>query len=179
MAVNDLDVFAAAGGIKKALIIEVPAVATNGVVSIELTSVMNNPMINGIELVYANGGSPMAPPTPPAPAPVQPPAAPPVVKTLFSDILINCGGAAYLEASGLRTWQADKFFTGGNIYHAGNKEILNTEDDVCVRFDLKVAARYAQCFLLTDGRCFARKNFQRLSVGKVRGLLLPNPCSSG
>lgn len=130
MAVNDLDVYAAAGGIKKALIIEVPAVVTNSVVSIELTSVLNNPMINGIELVYANGGSPVAPLPPPAPAPVLPPLAPPVAKSGFVDILINCGGAEYLEASGLRTWKADQYFTGGGTYHAGNKEILNTEDDV-------------------------------------------------
>ena len=119
-----MDIVAAAGGGKKALIVKVQAAATKGVISIELVSVINNPMINGLELVYSGD----APSVPPPLAP--PPTASPVVKTGLDDILINCGGVEILEASGLRTWKADQFFTGGKTFNSGNKDILKTEDDL-------------------------------------------------
>jgi len=139
----DLDVFNEVGQ-NTAYIVEVTVPATDSVV-IALLPVKENPMISAIEIVQESGTMPTTPapvvaPTTPAPmvapitpAPVVAPTtpAPVVVQTggPSADILINVGGGIYTENAGVRTWEADKYFTGGTARNFPGVAFDNTLDD--------------------------------------------------
>lgn len=76
------------------------------------------PKISAIEVNAIAGGIPTS-------APVAPSASPPT--TPFRPILINCGAGAYLDEAD-RSWIADDYFTGGNVYNTG-VDISGTVDD--------------------------------------------------
>jgi len=147
MAVNDLDLFATVGQ-NKAFIVDVTASADKAI-EIRFESVKENPMISAIEILY-QGSNPGPVPVPvPAPAPVPIPAPVPVPSPVaptptgtFTDLLINCGGGAYKEAAGVRTWKADQYFTGGGTYTRGALAISNTQDDTVYQSERNGAFNY-------------------------------------
>ena len=44
-------------------------------------------------------------------------------------LFVGSAGGVYLENAGVRTWAADRYFTGGFLYGDSLKAIANTLDD--------------------------------------------------
>ena len=42
----------------------------------------------------------------------------------------SCGGDSFLESSGVRRWDADRYFSGGSTYADGTNDIGGTIDDI-------------------------------------------------
>lgn len=62
---TNFDIFASAGGANKAIVREFPVTAdTNGIINIQFTTVTDNAMINGIELLSGDSLTPTPTPTP-------------------------------------------------------------------------------------------------------------------
>ena len=61
---------------------------------------------------------------------------------LFCLTDLQSSGGAYLENSGTRTWAADNFFTGGNVYSDSSKAIVNTLDDPLYQSERSGVASY-------------------------------------
>jgi hypothetical protein len=84
LAISNLDVFVAAGSIPRtALVIPITKTISDGFASVEFVKVLNNPIINGFEIVpaTASGPGPIAPAPStkaPAPFPTKAPTLPPV-----------------------------------------------------------------------------------------------------
>jgi hypothetical protein len=127
LVLNDLDVVTAAGGARKALMIPFTKAISDGSATIEFIGVVDNPMINGIEIVPATG-----PPTPSVVLPTLPPVPAtlaPVPTPSSTAIRINTGGGQYTDPSG-NVWMADAYFGNkGNGYGSCGSDILGTTLD--------------------------------------------------
>ena len=108
-------------GYDTALVTSTVVQVTSPLVSIEFVAKTENPKICGIEVIEVSNYVP-----PPTRAPVT---QAPVAPAPFDNILINCGGDAYVESSGVRTWVADRYFIGGSTYSDGSNTVAQTEDD--------------------------------------------------
>jgi hypothetical protein len=133
LVLNDLDVFTAAGGARKALMIPLTSEISDGYATIEFIAVVDNPIINGIEIVSATGsptpmGLPTLPPVLATMAPI-PSTLAPVPEPVSSSIRINTGGGQYTDPSG-NVWMADSYFGNkGNGYGSCGSDILGTTLD--------------------------------------------------
>jgi Malectin domain len=135
---SKLDLIARAGANSAyTLQVTVPVV---GEAVVALETVVQNPFLSAAEFIYLGPAVPIAPTPAPIAMPVTAPAVVPVFVPVavpsapgpFQDLLINCGStAAFLEASGVRTWRADQYFNNtGGIYNVNaGTEISNTLDD--------------------------------------------------
>jgi hypothetical protein len=103
--ISNLDIYAKAGQ-NSAYDVVVPATVTNGTLSIQFTSVVNNAEVRGIRIVPATTAT-----------------APTTGATVFA---ANAGGASYSTASGV-TYQADGDFSGGST-GSGTATISGTSD---------------------------------------------------
>lgn len=100
-----LDAFALAGS-NAAVVLEQPAVVVaDGGVTIQLTKIVENPALCGIEIIAST-----------APAPAPSPSPPPDPTGTGGGIRINAGGGTLTDAAGL-VWMADAYFGGqGKAY---------------------------------------------------------------
>lgn len=106
---QNFDIIAAAGGPNLAIDQTYPVTITNGVIDIQLTSVVQNPEINAIQIVTsATGGS----------------SGNAQSGSGFTPIRVRAGGGAVTDASG-NVWSADSGFIGGYTY-SDNIAIGNT-----------------------------------------------------
>jgi Malectin domain len=96
LVIDDLDIFAIAPGRDVPRIISFGTTVLDGSITIQFLPGINNPQINGIEVISL--GPPVAPPTNapvtavPTATPVSVPIAAPTSNVTFQDILINSGG---------------------------------------------------------------------------------------
>jgi hypothetical protein len=136
-AVTDLDIAAEVGD-NAAYKITHWVTITDGSASIDLIPKIDWPKIMGIEIFDATVVTP-APTTSPTVS-AMPSAAPttsfaptisaaPTPVPVFEDLLINCGGKEYVEYTGERTWLADRYYTGGQVFIDGSEPIADTLDD--------------------------------------------------
>jgi Malectin domain len=104
LVIDDLDIFAIAPGRNVPRIVSFGTTVLDGSITIQFLPVLQNPQINGIEVISL--GPPVAPPTNapntavPTAAPIAVPTAPvssPTSNVTFQDILINCGGTFFIE----------------------------------------------------------------------------------
>jgi Malectin domain/IPT/TIG domain len=114
--VNDIDICQLGGGeVNKAVNKISSAAVDDGLLTIELQPIIENPTIAAIEVnrvgeATAASATSAAPPTP------------------FPTILLNCGGLSYNDTQG-RLWKGDMFFQGGASYYNSAHEISGTVDD--------------------------------------------------
>jgi Malectin domain len=115
--VYDIDICQLGGGeVNKAVNKISSAAVYDGLLTIELQSIIENPTIAAIEVNRVGETTPVN-------APVSSPPTP------FSTILINCGGSSYTDTRG-RSWASDRYFKGGASYYNSANEISGTADDV-------------------------------------------------
>ena len=126
-------------GPNTATVLEQVFAITDGVVVIELVKDIENPALNGIEIIQTTA------PTPPAP------------------LRINAGGPQFTDPSG-NVWQNDAYFTTGNPFWSCPKVISNTNND-----DLYCSYRYfnqAQPYLyqipVPNGNYYVRLHFAEM-----------------
>jgi len=114
--VKDFDIFVKAGGANKAYIDAVPVEVKDGKFTITFTANVENPEINGIELIpLAAGETSPATPAPAAPA----------AKT----IRIKAGQATPFTDSSGNVWEAERGFEGGQtVDRDASTAIANTKD---------------------------------------------------
>lgn len=112
MLITKLDIIAEVGQ-NTAFTLEKIVSDINGVISIALIGLEENPKISGFEIIEVFDY------VPPTASPTQTP---------DEVALINCGGPAYRDASG-RMWLADSYSIGGTPYTDGNNDITGTSDD--------------------------------------------------
>jgi thermitase len=106
---QNFDIVAAAGGPDLAVDETWPVTVTRGVIDIQLTSVVQNPEINAIQIVAAGGGSGTGNGS----------------GSGLTPIRVRAGGGAVTDASG-NIWAADSGFVGGYTYSDGN-QVGNTD----------------------------------------------------
>ena len=95
-------------GPNTAIVLQQVVAITDGVVTIELVKDIENPLLNGIEIIQT-------------PAPVSSPTS--------AATRINVGGGPFVDSTG-KTWIADNYFGGkGAAYWACPKAIANTAED--------------------------------------------------
>ena len=109
LAIDKLDIVAAAGSARKLYVVSVPTTVLDGFATIEFIAGVDNPSINAIEVLSLSTGIPVgpvmapakvpvaSPVTPPKAGPMAPPIAAPVVAPtsgVFNDVVINCGSGA-------------------------------------------------------------------------------------
>jgi hypothetical protein len=145
--INNIDVFAQAGGLNNALVKTANVIVTDGQLNITFTATANNPEINGIEIIPSG---PTATPTITATAsntPTQtftptvtntplPSNTPTITATatntpVATAVRIEAGGAANFTDSSGNLWLADTGFTAGagGVADRGNLAIGNTVND--------------------------------------------------
>jgi fibrillarin-like rRNA methylase len=115
IAINNIDVFAQSGGLNNALIKTANVNVTDGQLNITFAATVNNPEINGIEIIPGT----LAPTATPTMTPNRP------------TVRVEAGGAAnFVDASG-NTWIADTGFTAGagGVVDRGAITIGNTVND--------------------------------------------------
>ena len=123
-------------GPNTAVVVERIVAITDGAVTVELVKGIENPALNGIEIIASSASAPPAPvptapiptaPIPTAPAPTAPiPTAPASTSTTTR---INVGGGQFVDSTG-NTWIADNYFGGkGAAYGSCPKAIANSVDD--------------------------------------------------
>jgi hypothetical protein len=152
-AINNIDVYAQAGGLNNALVKTANVIVTDGQLNIAFAATANNPEINGIEIIPSG---PTATPTitatatntlPPSNTPTKtntptatntlPPSntptntATPTNTPVVSAVRIEAGGAANFTDSNGNLWLADTGFTAGagGVVDRGNIAIGNTIND--------------------------------------------------
>jgi thermitase len=106
---QNFDIIAAAGGANLAVDETYAVSVTNGVIDIQLTSVIQNPQINAIQI--AGSGSGAGSGNGPG-------------GSGFTPIRVRAGGGAIIDASG-NVWSGDSGFIGGNTY-SDNSVVGNT-----------------------------------------------------
>jgi Malectin domain len=111
-------------GPNTAVVLERIVSVNDGGVTIELVKGIENPAINGIEIIATSDPVPAPTPAPPT-APIAPPTAP----TSTAVVRINVGGDQFIDTAG-NTWIADNYFGGkGASYGSCPAIVANTLDD--------------------------------------------------
>jgi glucose/arabinose dehydrogenase len=110
--IRDLDIFAEVGH-DVALVKVTTAAVVNGKLTIELEKVLENPKINGIEIIPGDI--------------VQPPVPVPVPEPAKDSVYINCGGGDYTDTNG-RLWHSDRYYNTGLVWNT-KSPIGSTEND--------------------------------------------------
>jgi Malectin domain len=115
--VSDIDICQLGGGeVNRAVHKISQAVVYDGLLTIQLQPIIENPTIAAIEVNRVGEATPASAPVPSPPTP-------------FATILINCGGLAYNDTRG-RSWASDRYYKGGASYYNSAREIVGTADDV-------------------------------------------------
>ncbi|MBC7883172.1 MAG: malectin [Anaerolineae bacterium] len=104
---SNFDIVAAAGGANRAVVKSIPVTVTNGVLSVNLTSVVGDAKISAVELVAV--------------------ASTPPVTTSSASFRANSGGAQYTSST-TGTWKADSSYTGNGWGYSNSNTIANTAD---------------------------------------------------
>ena len=133
--IANIDVFAQAGGANIALVKIANVVVTDGQLNITFAASVNNPEINGIEIIPSgptptptNTLTPSITPTQTNTATATYTASPTNTPSPLS-VRIEAGGTANFTDNGGNIWLADTGFTGGALVDRGNIAIGNTLND--------------------------------------------------
>jgi len=125
-AINNIDVFAQAGGANKALVKSATVNVTDGQLSLTFAATVNNPEINGIEILSHSGPIPTPTPTP-VPTPTPTPAPSGAISNLLvgNNVWMNPSGAVWAVSgnAGLKIIRI-----GGNAYDGGGFPDFGTLD---------------------------------------------------
>jgi hypothetical protein len=122
--ISDIDIVAATGSVNAKLTKTATVSVTDGKLSIQLISLVENAVISAIEISAVAPGSPIG-------TPVGPPVAPPVTAPLTAPIYISAGDKIAYNGT-TNFWVADTAFASGGSFSfpiADSQPINNTIED--------------------------------------------------